>query len=204
MSPDRVDQLLRRASDDVRATIVRHAEPPPIELLDHRRHPVGRAAIGLVAITVMVTLGLAIVGDRSPSMAPPIDAPPPPSSLAQEAPPVAAGVDDLCTRVVGIADVLADPPNDTDVWAGLGDELDVVATRLDRTRSELDADTARRYDRFVALAGQAVVLGTQGGFTPARVRADDAVAVAAELVEFVARPGCELELPRSSDDKEPG
>jgi hypothetical protein len=206
MNPDRVDQLLRRASDDVRATVVRHTVPPPIEALGDRGHPIRRSVLGVAAVTVTVSLGLAIVGDRTTRVPPTIEAPGPESTVELEVPAAAAAaaIDDLCVGVVGIATVLADPPDETDAWVALGDELDDLAAQLARSRSGLDADTTRRYDRFVALAGQAVSLGAQGGFTPAGVRSHDAVAVAGDLVEFVAVPGCELQLPRSNDEEDQG
>lgn len=199
MNSERVDQILRRASDDVRATVVRHSVPPPIESLGDRGHPIRRSVLGVAAATVTVSLGLAIVGNRGTT---PVEAPG--STIALEVPPAAAGFDDLCSRVVDIAGVLADRPDDTGTWVALGDELDVLATRLDRSRSGLDEDSTRRYDRFIALTDQAVSLGAEGGYTPAEVRADTAVAVAQELVEFVAVPGCELRLPRSNDEEDPG
>lgn len=201
MNDDRVDQLLRRASDDVRATVVRHAVPPPIEALGGRGHPIRRSVLGLIAVTSMVSLGLALVDNVGPTTTPPIEEAPGPVPTV-EVPATAPAGDDLCRRVVGITGTLADPPADTVAWSAIGDDLDGLTAQLSRTRSELDAETARRYDRFVALAGQAVSLGAQGGFSPAGVRADDAVAVADDLVESVAVPGCELTLPRSDDDQE--
>lgn len=202
MSSDRVDQLLRRASDDVRATVVRHTVPPPIELVE-RRHPVRRTLLEVAAIAAVVSLGLFMLGDRRTSVHEPIEAPSPVSTVVREVPPAAPGVDELCVRVVGVAEALVDPQDDVVVWVTLGDDLDHLATQLARHRAGLEAETARRYDRFVALAGEAVSLGSQGGFTPARVRADDALAVAADLVEFVVVPGCEFERPPSSDAEDP-
>lgn len=199
MNADRVEQLLRRASDDVHATVVRHTVPPPIESLEGRDHTVTRALAGVAAVAITVSVGVALIGDRSGSVPPAIEAPPPASTLVRDVPPGASGIDDLCHRVVQIAGALADPPTDTDGWAAIDAELDVLSDRVTESRSALDADTVRRYDRFVVLTGQAVSLGTQGGFTPAGVRADDALRVADDLVEFVDVPECELRRPASGD-----
>jgi hypothetical protein len=101
--------------------------------------------------------------------------------------------------VVQIAGALADPPTEIDGWAAIDADLDVLSDRVNESRSTLDTDTVRRYDRFVVLTGQAVSLGTQGGFTPAGVRADDALRVADDLVDFVDVSECELHRPPSSD-----
>lgn len=200
MNPERVDQVLRRASDDVHATIVRHTVPPPIEILTGDRHPIGRSLLGVAAVTVAVAVGLAIVADTTRSVHTPIDAPGPVSTVGLEVPPASTSTDDLCVRVVRIAEVLVDPPGEITTWVALGDQLDDLAAGVAQAGPTIDDDTTRRYDRFLALAGQAVSLGAAGGFTPAAVRADDAVAVADDLVQFVAVPGCELRRPPTDDE----
>lgn len=185
MNDDRVERMLRRASDDVRATVVRSADPPPIDDLDRSQTPRMVTFLSLLLLVGGAWLTVTVVRDEVPAPAQP---PPTPSPLQPT--PAMTTAADLCSQVVEITKLLTDPPTSVGDWTMIGDELDTLATRVGAANPS--ESVARRYERFIVLARQAVDLGEQSGFTPAKLRADNAVAVAVDLIGFVDVPGCDV------------
>lgn len=144
----KVERVLRAAADEVWATVVRDAVPPPLGDLD-RGSP---SWVKLAAATILVigSVGLALVLATSDPTGPGelSDAP----NLSIDAPTVA----DVCTDIGAVVDGLAEPSDDAarDHLGEHVDRLRAAARHLaDLTPS---AEVQRRFDRLVAIAGLAV------------------------------------------------
>jgi hypothetical protein len=192
VNDDRVDQLLRRAADDVNA-MVRSVTPPPIDDLGGRRSwPAAMVTMVSILLVVAGGVGLVLLVEHDDVVAPAA----PPIDEARTTPVLSESLEHPCHSVIDISDILADPPTSIPPWVDLGVRIDELEARVATANPSEPA--ARRYERFVALARQAAELGAAGGFTPARLPAGDAVAVAEDLVEFVAVRGCQF--PQTEDD----
>lgn len=195
MNDARIDQLLRRAADDVNAA-VRSATPPPIDELGGQRSRSTTVVTLVCAVLVVAAgVGLVLLGERDDAIAPAV-APLPEASTAEDAGPSRHP----CQSVVDISRVLESRPASTEVWADLAVQIDELEALV--STADVADPAVRRYERFVALARQAAELGAAGGFTPATSPADDALAVAEDLVEFVAAPDCRFR--RSTNDSAGG
>lgn len=182
-----VDRALRRASDDVLATVVRTAAPPPVASLDRARpfHPALAYVLVAAAIAGVFALGRIRQGDHE--LAPAADPPTVTAHTGETSPAaspstavVVSGVD-LCADVATVASMLTEVPTEADVWEDIGRRVDRIDAAL--VHADLAEVDRRAVARFVVLAGRAADLGIDGGSYPARPVADDAVVVAAGIAE---------------------
>lgn len=181
-----VDRALRRASDEVLATVVRTAEPPAVASLDRARRFSPAVAYVLVtaAILGVFALGRIRQGDQElvpaavPPTVPALSGTPPTSTASTQAVVTRA---DLCAEVAAVAAELAALPTAVETWEDIRRRIDRIGAVL----AEADLGEADRRDiaRFVVLAGRAAELGANGGSYPAQPMADDAVVVAASIAE---------------------
>jgi hypothetical protein len=180
---DRIERLLRRSADEVRAKVVLRTSPPPIEELGHGRG--GRGWLTVAASLIVVVAGLVALAISIDGSG---DGPAPPVATLP-----AASTAPLCQAVAAATTDLEVPPTDVAAWAAVGKQLD----RVDAAGAEVDltADGARRLDRFQLLAGLAVQGGLAGEQLPASARAVEAAAVGRDLVDFLAVPTCTVSDP---------
>lgn len=188
---ERVDRMLRRASDDVSATITRSATPPPLDELDRPRSW-WATATAVALLLAGVVAALVVVLDRSgDDQLVATD----PSIASQESTSGVPGAtrtpSELCRAVTDVATDLAAGPSTPAEWRAFAVEVDELSVVVEG--SVLSEPVRRRSERFVALARDAAELGAGGGNTPAAVRGDEALAVAREFVGFAKVPDCRFE-----------
>lgn len=149
-----VERVLRAAADEVRATVVRDAVPPPLGDLD--RGSPSWVKLAAAAILVVGSAGLALVLATSDPTGPVelSDAP----NLSIGAPTVA----DVCTDIGAVVGALAEPTDDA-APEHLGEHVDRLRAAA-RHLADLtpSAEVQRRFDRFVAIAGLAVTTRASG------------------------------------------
>jgi hypothetical protein len=188
-----VERRLRRASDDVRAS-VRSVMPRPLEDLDRRP---GRGVLA-VGVTVMLVVGLLVVaGQRhDPSMRAETF-----STTLQE-----TARSRTCRAVVAIAGDMVDAPRSVDAWLDVSVSLDRLASMIDEAErtGELGADDVRRLRRFGAYGRDAAAAGESGGFGATGLPAGQATILAEVIVRDLPVSGCHMptatDLPKRSDD----
>jgi hypothetical protein len=205
-----VDRALRRASDDVLATVVRTADPPAVASLDRPRRSSPAIAYVLAAATIAGVFALGRIRQGDDDLAPAAVAPTITSLAAGTSSaataPIGAAVTgaDVCAEVATVAIELAALPTEVEAWEDIGRRVD----RIEAALADADLDEAGRRDiaRFVVLAGRAAELGADGGSYPARPMAGDAVVVAASIAERFERctidPSSSTSEPITSPDME--
>lgn len=176
---DRIEHRLRRSADDIRATVVQRAAPPPLDDLE-RRSPLLRVAAVLLVVGGLLGMALALTTGGDESVAP-----------SERVPVVEAS---LCEQVAEVTAGLEPPPIDRDGWRFIAIQHAQLATAIEAedaaSRERLEPDVLRRVDRFMLLVGLAVEDGNAGRLLPAASRATDAAAVGRDLVGALDRDGC--------------
>jgi hypothetical protein len=189
---ERVDRRLRRASDDVLATVARTATPPPLDRFDGR-HPgrlVATCATALLVVVGLVTLRVSTGDHRTATTASTAAAA---SSVEARAGRPATEVG-LCPLVADAAAFLATEPVDATSWVAVGADVEAIGALVES--ADLPDGRRRSYDRFIDLARHAVELGSSGGAYPARVPAEKAVVVARRLAAAAGVDGCVVDARR--------
>lgn len=185
-----VERVLRSAADEVRATVVRDAVPPPFGDLD--RGSPSWVKLAAAAILLVGSVGLALMS-ATPDATGPVELSSAPN-LSIGAPTVA----DVCHDIGAVVSGLAEPPDDAgrEHLAEHVDRLRAAARHLaDLTPS---AEVQRRFDRFVAIAGLAVTTRVSGPALTTDERSWQAVALGEALLSEepfdVCRPSGDITI----------
>lgn len=176
-----VEWRLRRASDDVRAS-VRDVVPGPVEDLDRRP---GRVVLG-VGATLVLLVGLVVAGDRGD--------PSSPAATEIVAPPASTLRSRTCEAVVALTSDMVDAPRTVEAWHAVSAALDRLESTIDEAQraGELDDVDVRRLQRFVAYGRDAATAGVTGGFAPTGVPVGQAEILAEVAVRDLDTPGCRM------------
>jgi hypothetical protein len=185
-----VEWRLRRASDDVRAS-VRDVVPRPVEDFDRRP---GRFVV-VVAATLVLLFGLVVAGHR--------DDPSSPAATEILAPVQAPALrNSTCAAVVALTSDMVDAPRTVEAWHDVSAALDRLESTIyeaQRAR-ELDDADVRRLERIVAYGRDAAAAGVTGGFASTGLPVGQAEILAEVAVRDFDTPGCRMPTSPNSTD----
>lgn len=186
-----VERVLRGAADEVRATVVRDAVPPPLEGLDRSAPPWVRLVAVATLLVGFAALALVLAATSAPG---------PVEMSSGTAGDESVSAVSVCMDIDAVVRRL-DERSDASV-----DDLAEVVGTLDRLRAATrrlteitpSAEVHRRLDRFVALADLAVVAALDGPSSTAVERSWQAVALGEALLSAepfdVCRPHDETSI----------